>query len=603
MENPNKEMIDKIENYMIDPEKAVFEAILEFKESLDKINIDKIESLQGIDGITPVKGVDYMTEKEAKDLEHFILDRLPTKGVDYPNLVQVKAEIKKQVSKIKTIKGDKGDSVKGKDGKQGKDGNDGSPDTPIEIVKKIQTIKEDKKKLQIKDINGLKDRLKKNELNENDIDSLRKEIGAIRVTLPTGFGGGATKFSELSDVSIADVLADQSVKWNGTSWIPYTPTDLDEQTLQSVTNFGASTSVQSTFSSGLLSGLGTVSLPSYSFAGDMDTGMWSPTADTLALSTAGVERMRVNSSGNVGIGTTNPQARLDVSGVYRNVGLPFASFTFPTTGVGFEMRYQTDYDAITLDNTGGSGSGSSVFQSYDRGGTAWKDMILRGKNIRLNAQSGGSILFGGGNVGIGTTAPGAKLHVSETSGRVAIFGNIAASSLTANPVNVSFGSTYGSNTPGSTGNLKWDLFTSSSTGLRYGIGMSANLMEFQAGPAGQHAFFVNNGTEALRILANGNVGIGTTAPSARLHTISTTEQLRVGYSAAIYWNATTAITTGITTFDAVGGTTPRFVFSDRVFLASIGAGATQAGAGAVANEIWKTLGHATLPNNVLMIGV
>jgi hypothetical protein len=32
-------------------------------------------------------------------------------------------------------------------------------------------------------------------------------------------------------------------------------------------------------------------------------------------------------------------------------------------------------------------------------------------------------------------------------------------------------------------------------------------------------------------------------------------------------------------------------------------GATQVGAGAAANEVWKTTGHATLPDNVLMIGV
>ena len=132
-----------------------------------------------------------------------------------------------------------------------------------------------------------------------------------------------------------------------------------------------------------------------------------------------------------------------------------------------------------------------------------------------------------GNVGIGTTAPGAKLHVSETSGQVAIFGNIAASSLTANPVNVSFGSTFGSNTPGSTGNLKWDLFTSASSGSRYGIGMSTLLMEFQAGQFGEHAFFVNDGTEALRIRANGNVGIGTTAPETLLEISSASPILRV----------------------------------------------------------------------------
>ncbi len=44
-------------------------------------------------------------------------------------------------------------------------------------------------------------------------------------------------------------------------------------------------------------------------------------------------------------------------------------------------------------------------------------------------------------------------------------------------------------------------------------------------------------------------------------------------------------------------------FGDNLFLRSIKSGATQGGAGAAANEVWKTSGHATLPNNVLMIGV
>ena len=39
-----------------------------------------------------------------------------------------------------------------------------------------------------------------------------------------------------------------------------------------------------------------------------------------------------------------------------------------------------------------------------------------------------------------------------------------------------------------------------------------------------------------------------------------------------------------------------------VILAAMKSGATQAGAGAAANEIWKTASHATLPDNVLMIG-
>lgn len=50
-------------------------------------------------------------------------------------------------------------------------------------------------------------------------------------------------------------------------------------------------------------GVGTTGLPTFSFAGDLDTGWWSPLADTLAASTGGVERIRIGASGNIGIGT------------------------------------------------------------------------------------------------------------------------------------------------------------------------------------------------------------------------------------------------------------------------------------------------------------
>jgi hypothetical protein len=45
------------------------------------------------------------------------------------------------------------------------------------------------------------------------------------------------------------------------------------------------------------------------------------------------------------------------------------------------------------------------------------------------------------------------------------------------------------------------------------------------------------------------------------------------------------------------------IINGNVFLTIIKSGATQGAAGAAANEVWKTLGHSTLPDNVLMIGV
>jgi hypothetical protein len=46
---------------------------------------------------------------------------------------------------------------------------------------------------------------------------------------------------------------------------------------------------------------------------DTNTGIVFPAADTVTVATGGSERMRVDSSGNVGIGTSSPSARLSVS--------------------------------------------------------------------------------------------------------------------------------------------------------------------------------------------------------------------------------------------------------------------------------------------------
>jgi len=47
---------------------------------------------------------------------------------------------------------------------------------------------------------------------------------------------------------------------------------------------------------------------------DANTGIFFPAADTIAFSEGGVESMRINSAGNVGIGTISPGYRLDVRG-------------------------------------------------------------------------------------------------------------------------------------------------------------------------------------------------------------------------------------------------------------------------------------------------
>ena len=59
--------------------------------------------------------------------------------------------------------------------------------------------------------------------------------------------------------------------------------------------------------------LGSAASPSIFFTGDPNTGIYSPGADQVALSTNGTGRLFVNASGNVGIGATSPDALLQLS--------------------------------------------------------------------------------------------------------------------------------------------------------------------------------------------------------------------------------------------------------------------------------------------------
>jgi hypothetical protein len=62
---------------------------------------------------------------------------------------------------------------------------------------------------------------------------------------------------------------------------------------------------------------GTAALPAITTTGDTNTGIYFPAADTIAFTEGGVESMRINSSGAVGLGTSSITGKFTI---YNNVG-------------------------------------------------------------------------------------------------------------------------------------------------------------------------------------------------------------------------------------------------------------------------------------------
>ena len=114
-------------------------------------------------------------------------------------------------------------------------------------------------------------------------------------------------------------------------------------------------------------GAGTAALPSVAAFGDLDTGMWFPAANTIAWSTNGIERMRINSSGNIGIGVSNPLTILQLT----SSAAFGAQVSISSTAVdAFGPIWTSEKFRGAATANAGDTLGSFTFRSLDTGGTA-----------------------------------------------------------------------------------------------------------------------------------------------------------------------------------------------------------------------------------------
>jgi hypothetical protein len=264
-----------------------------------------------------------------------------------------------------------------------------------------------------------------------------------------------------------------------------TTTDINGGTIDGVTIGGASAGA---ITGTTITATGDVTIPDKIIhAGDTNTSIRFPAADTVTVETDGAERLRVTSAGNVGIGTNAPGEKVVIEGatpflLINNTdesksGVRFADAQ--NIGERFQAVYDAGAAAFTLDRVESTG--------------------VITERMRIDSA---------GNVGIGTTSPSSKLHVlSDVTTTDAGLIRHAASQDAANYYSLvgtrfQFDKSFVINNKGD------EIVTysqNSTLGLNL-LGGSANLIRL-----------TTNSAERLRVTSAGNVGIGTTSPTATLH--------------------------------------------------------------------------------------
>jgi len=231
---------------------------------------------------------------------------------------------------------------------------------------------------------------------------------------------------------------------------------------------------------------GTAALPALSFTGDPNTGMYWHSADAIGFSTAGVEKMSIASNGDIelnnmiAIRSNDAWLRLNPTNAFTN-GIYVANFLRVDGGIA----------------SGGAGSSGA-------GTIRATNFITSDVGFRIsNAAANGTYLRGNGTNYVSSAIQAADIPTG--SGNY-IQNQTAAAQATSN---------YWISGYGRANDFRSADGTAAQPAFRFAndtdIGMYRAFDNTLA--------FATTGAERMRIAADGNVGIGTTGPSRKLHVV------------------------------------------------------------------------------------
>ena len=194
-----------------------------------------------------------------------------------------------------------------------------------------------------------------------------------------------------------------------------------------------------TFAGTIGAAAGTVSLPSLSFAGDPNTGLYRPSSDNLGFAIGGTARAFMSNS-QFNVAAKIVATELDINGVADvSSTLTAGALNIPSQGFVFNQGFGTGVPTITMTGTANNGRGGAInFKESDGSGGAIANTaaIYSTDGAGDNATYGGLTIatyqgdmklstgglaspritiLSGGNVGIGSTDPANKLNVQTSS--------------------------------------------------------------------------------------------------------------------------------------------------------------------------------------------